>query len=490
MKHMNRILALALALLMILGLATTAYAADPAYSITVNNGKNGETYTAYKMLNLVVDNPTNPTAFRYTVNSAWTAFANTDEFKAAFAVDGQGYVTANNGITDEETWTADGTMSKLAEAAAKYVKDNTVTAADSETAAANGEVTLTLADAGYYVVTSTLGSRAMIETNPGQQNVKITEKNDTDTIDKKVEEDSKKDAADAYGVSNDAQIGDTVNFKSVATIAARSINVKIHDTMDAGLSFNTGSIKIYTDADLTAELADKYYTIQGTPDTGDTFTIQIDDSFAATASETQTLYVVYSATLNDAAIEEDEEGNVKIDPQTNKIQLTYGNSQSVEATTTTTTHNFSVFKHAKDSTDNLAGAIFSLKKNGAVVKLVMIDANNYRVATAEEIAVEGTTTDTFTTVASGDIVIWGVDADTDYTLLETEAPAGYNKLTAEKTVAVDAGNATRVDVENNAGSVLPSTGGIGTTLFYVIGGLLVAAAVVLLIAKKRMASAE
>lgn len=487
MKHMNRILALALALLMVLGLATTAYADDPAYSITVTNGKNGETYTAYKMLDLVVDNPTNPTAFRYTVNSAWTEFANTDEFKAAFNVDTQDYVTKKDGVTDEAEWSATGVMSKLAEAAAKYVKDNTVTAADSETAAADGEVTLTLTDAGYYVVTSTLGSRAMVDTFPGQANVEITEKNDTDTIDKKVEEDSN----GTFGTENDAQIGDTVNFKSVATIAARSINVKIHDTMEAGLTLKDNSIKIYTDAALENELTADYYEVLETPDNGDTFTIRIEDSFAATASETQTLYVVYSAILNNAAIAKDDDDNVVIDAQTNKIKLTYGNSQSMEATTTTTTHNFSVFKHAKDSTDNLAGAIFSLKKNGAVVKLVMIDANNYRVATAEEIAVEGTTTDTFTTVASGDIVIWGVDSDTDYTLEETKAPDGYNKLTTEKTVTWDEDGAeTVIDVENNAGSVLPSTGGIGTTLFYVIGGLLVAAAVVLLIAKKRMASAE
>ena len=483
MKHMNRIFALALALIMVLGLATTAFAADTTYSITVTNGKKGETYTAYKMLDLVVNDPANPTAYRYTVNAAWAAFKENDAFKAAFSVDAQGYVTANTGVENEPNWSATGTMSKLAEAAAKFAKDNNISAAATATADADGAVTLTLTEAGYYVVTSTLGSRAMIETFPGQQNVEITEKNDTDTIDKKVEEDD----TSTFGAENDAQIGDTVNFKSVATIAARSINVKIHDTMDAGLTFKEGSIKIYTDANLTTELAATFYEIQEDPDQGDTFTIKIKDTFAATASETQTLYVVYSATLNDAAIEKDDEGNVKIDPQTNKIKLTYGNNQSVEATTTTTTHKFSVLKHITgDATKKvLAGATFQLKKGEKVVNLVAIDATNYRVAKEGE---KGT--DSFTTVDAGEIVIWGVDDDDDYKLVETEAPAGYNKLTAPVDVTVNADNTTRMEIGNSAGSELPSTGGMGTTLFYVIGGLLVAAAVVLLVSKKRMTSAE
>ena len=90
----------------------------------------------------------------------------------------------------------------------------------------------------------------------------------------------------------------------------------------------------------------------------------------------------------------------------------------------------------------------------------------------------------------GDIVIWGVDADNDYTLTETEAPEGYNKLSAAVNVTVNAENGTRIGVENNAGSELPSTGGMGTTLFYALGGILVVAAVVLLVTKKRMSSAE
>ena len=131
---------------------------------------------------------------------------------------------------------------------------------------------------------------------------------------------------------------------------------------------------------------------------------------------------------------------------------------------------------------NLAGAVFKVKKDGTALKLIKIDEKNYRIAKANE----NGSVETFTTVADGNIVIWGVDADDDYALEETQAPSGYNKLAADVAVTVNAANTTRADVENNAGSVLPSTGGIGTTIFYAIGSVLVVGAGVLLISKKRM----
>ena len=166
----------------------------------------------------------------------------------------------------------------------------------------------------------------------------------------------------------------------------------------------------------------------------------------------------------------------------NTAVIKYGNDQSVQQETTTTTHKFNVFKHATDSTDNLPGAVFSLKKDGTVVELIVLDDNNYRVANGnEEGAVE-----TFTTVADGDIVIWGVDSDSDYTLEEITPPGGYNKLSAVVSVTVAADNSTRIDIENKSGTELPSTGGMGTTLIYIIGALLVIGCGILLIARRRM----
>ena len=477
MKNMKKFLALALALVMILAMATTA-SADPVYSITVENGKAAEIYKAFKMLDLSVNDPKNPTAFRYTVNTAWAEFKENVAFQNAFNVDAQGYVTAKDEATSEADWNANSVMSKLAEAAAKYAKDKNLVAAASVTAGADGNVVLSLEDPGYYVVTSTLGSRAMIKTTPSETSVTIKEKNEGNTVEKLVQEDS----TGNYVEENDAQIGDTVNFKSEVTVAARSVNVKIHDTMDEGLTFTAGSIKIYTDAELETELAAEYYEIQATADEGDTFTIKIKDTFAATATGAQKLYVTYSAVLNEKAV-----ANMTIVKQDNDTYVSYGaGSETVVSSTSTDTHKFSVFKHAKDATDNLAGAVFEVKKDGVALKLVKIDDNNYRIADADDTA----TVDTFITVADGDIVIWGVDADTDYTLKETAAPAGYNLLPNEIEVTVDAANSTRVDVVNQTGAELPFTGGMGTTLFYIVGGALALAAVVLLVTKKRMASAE
>ena len=501
MKRTKRILALVLAFVLCMAMGTTAFAAGqddtaaPDYSITVQNAKAGETYSAFKMLDLNVDDPTDPKAFRYTVNPAWTAFAQTDAFKAIYTVDLQGYVTTTQ--TDQPAWSGESNFSKLIDAAAKYAADNHIPAAGSVTVAAGADTgKIELTQAGYYVVTSTLGTRAMIESTPSKAAVTINEKNEEDSIEKTVKEDSTQE----YGESNDAQVGDTIEFKSKVTVAARSINVKVHDTMDSGLTLNPNSIKLYTDEALTTEYTGA--TIKTGSDAGDdTFTIEIPDSFAATAIASQQLFIVYTAELNKAAVKKDDSG-VAIVGQKNKTTVTFGQSTtSTEETTTTTTHKFEVHKYSNSpQVDPLADAVFELKKNGVVVNLMKLDNNNYRVVddtetgAASSHANDGEIADIpansivsdFVTVSSGNIVIWGVDSDKDYTLVEKQAPKGYNMIAGDNPVDVKTDDQGKVDAENNTGAELPSTGGIGTTLFYVIGGVLVIGAAVLLIAKRRM----
>ena len=136
-----------------------------------------------------------------------------------------------------------------------------------------------------------------------------------------------------------------------------------------------------------------------------------------------------------------------------------------------------------------------------MVNLIKIDATNYRVADATERTGEaqshanngeinpinpGTLVSDFVTVASGNIVIWGVDDDDDYKLEEIQAPTGYNKLKNTVSIDVKADDTSVVDVENETGAELPSTGGIGTTIFYVVGAVLVIGAGVLLVSRRRM----
>lgn len=371
-----------------------------------------------------------------------------------------------------------------------------MTAADTKVVEDDAtSVQLTTGD-GYYLITSTLGTRAMIDTTPG--NVTINEKNEGDTIVKTVKEDS----TNEYGKTNDAQVGDTVEFKSVTTVSPRSINVKIHDTMEDGLTLNASSIKVYTDAGLETEYTAAQIKTGDQADTGDTFTIVIPNTFAATASASQNLYIVYTAEVNAAAIVTDDQGNPAIDPQTNTTTVSFGDgTSSTEDHTETTTHKFEVLKYATADTtkDILADAIFQLKKGNTVINLRKIDAENYRVADDTETGTasthvaannevatvaDGSLVSDFVTVASGNIVIWGVDADSDYVLVELQAPKGYNKV-GDTDVTVNAANNTVAEVANATGTELPSTGGIGTTIFYIVGGMLLVGAAIVLVARRK-----
>ena len=504
MKIMKKMAALVIAMVMVAAAAIPAIAAQSSENtITVNGAKEGETYEAFKMLELFVDNTDNPKAYAYTVADDWADFfadSNSTVWGTVLQKDVTGtYFTAKDGVGSEDAWSATSDLSAFAEAAAKFAADNNLSPVDTKKCAEGASsVVLETTESGYYLVTSTLGTRAMIDTTPGD--VEINEKNEEDTIEKSVKEDS----TDAYGESNDAQVGDTVEFKSEVNIVPRSIKVKVHDTMDSGLTLNANSIKIYTDASLTTEYTAatvRAGTGASAPDTGDTFTIDIPDAFAATATAAQKLYIVYTAEVNAAAVVKDNNGVAVVD-QNNNTTVQFGDgTKSTEATTTTTTHKFSVFKH-NSSNDHLANAIFQVKKNGTVLNMIKLDDNNYRivddtetgnasshVADNNEVATvtAGSVVSDFVTVASGDIVIWGVDSDSDYSIFELQAPKGYNLVNPVNVpVTVDANNSTRISVVNNSGSELPSTGGIGTTILYIIGAILVLGAGILLVVRRRM----
>ena len=464
---MKKFISLLLTLVMVMVMMVPAMAEDVNNSITINEANVGETYELYKLFDLIVDSETSPESYSYTVNEAWKTF---------FSGTGAQYITVNDAgyVTEIKNGTTG--AAALAVAAEKYAEENNVAAVQTKVCA-EGETSVVFEglENGYWLITSTLGTAAMTDTTPAKAKVEITEKNPENTIEKQVKEDS----TGNYGESNDAQVGDTVEFKSTAVLNPHTVKVKVHDTMTSGLTLNEDSIEI---AGLTK---DTDYTVAFNTEDGCTFEIAFVDTYLAGLQSQTELAITYTATLNENAVVKGENGVAIVD-QYNKTKVTYGEgSSSVEDTTKTTTHKFTVNKYA-DGKENLAGAVFSLKKNGAVVKLVKIDDTNYRVANGDE---EGVV-DTFITVDTDDIVIWGVDADADYTLLEVKAPAGYNKLTDEIKVTVNANNSTMIDVENQSGNELPSTGGMGTTMMYIGGGLLVAFAVIMLVTKRRMNAAE
>ena len=315
-------------------------------------------------------------------------------------------------------------------------------------------------------------------------------------MEKKVQEDSKIGATDEYGESNTADIGQTVNFKTTITAQAGAQNYVLHDKMDKGLTFS-GSVSV-TKGNQTFTTPTDYNLVVSTPtaiEDGCTFEIVFTSDFCNKLKAGDEIVVTYSATLNEEAV-------IAGDGNKNETWLKYGDSSvTTHKTTTTKTYEIPVFKYTKKTAENKTGlpnAEFTLSKNtDGTNPIKLVDITNdaaegkYRVAKTGE----ATTTDKVITPATGKFTIQGLDADIYY-LTETKQPDGYNKLSkAVKIVIDEKGNITvddktpsteLVEVENKSGSILPSTGGMGTTLFYIFGAILVIGSGVVLITKKRM----
>ncbi len=504
MKHLKKIASLLLALVMVLSLATTAFAADGDTDngkITISDAIVGQTYTIYQILDLESYNET-AKAYSYKVAAGWENF-----FKAAEGGNAAGAGLSYVDIDDQGyvTWKSGADVKEFAKAAKTYAA--TLTGNQGQTTATTTTVTFENLDLGYYLIDTTLGTICSLDTTNNE--VIMAEKNEAPTSDKKVQEDSTSN----WGATNDADIGQTVNYKSEIAVKAGAVNYTLRDTMTSGLTLDASSIQVKvgetvipattTEGDVTKT----NYTVK----TGDaakpyTFTIAFDNDWIATQVG-KTIVITYSATLNENAV-------IAGDGNKNTADLEYGNKPEKDrtpgSTTVTKTWQFDVEKFTYVTTKNeagediqtenkLAGATFTLsKKNDGAdpIKFVKVSDNVYRVAKENE---TGAITE-ITTDATGKFTLQGLDSDTYY-LTETKAPDGYNKLAGPVTVTIsDDGKVnktaentegvTAVKVENNAGSELPSTGGMGTTLFYTIGGILMLAAVVLLVTKKRMSIAE
>lgn len=471
MTSIKRLAGLLLALMMVF--AATAFAEGETGSITINDAVVGQTYTIYQILDLESYNAS-ANAYAYKATTAWSTFINSDAIKGTYVeVDTQGYVTWKDGAD----------AAAFAKAAQKYAKDNNV-ANQGNVTATTTTVSFTGLDLGYYLVDTTLGTLCALDTtNP---NVTMEEKNEVPVNVKTVEEDS----TGKYGEKNDADIGQTVNFKSTITAQAGAENYVFHDAMSSGLTYTgvTGVTLNSTEVD-----ASKYTVVTEGLTDGCTFEVRFTQAFCDTLKAKDQIVISYTATLNENAVVAGE-GN----PNTSKVS--YGDSSNTKYTpdsqTKTYTWDVDVFKYTMDGETEkaLAGATFTLRKNADgsnPIALISKGNNVYRVAKTGE---TGTVTE-ITTDATGKFTIAGLDADTYY-LTETAAPAGYNKLAGPVTVVIGENgvvNATteapqgvdEVKVLNQTGAELPSTGGIGTTIFYVVGGVLVVGAVALLIVRRR-----
>lgn len=472
-KTFKKLFAALLAAALVLAMAVPAFAVTNATkgSITIDGTVSGETYTIYRMFKLDSYNAESKT-YSYTVESAWENFFKTGA--------GKDYIDLTNG---HPTWNAaksqDSDKAEFAKLALKWATENKVSAAAESQTSTGSDVIFPNLDLGYYLVDSSLG--ALCGLNTTKPNAKIEEKNGQPTIEKKVKN------GDTWDTTNDAKIGDTVEYKVEIKVADGAQTYTVTDTMSKGLTFNSVSLKVAANG-TTAAASD--YTL--TP-TENGFTLVLPESYVSTLTKGTTIIVTYNATLNkDAVI--DGDGN------TNEVKLSYGNQQNtVPSKVTTKSYQFDLVKVDGTTNKLLDGAEFKLyetKTSDTALRFVKNADGSYRVA----LNTENGENVTDTIVVNGKVHISGLDK-VNYWLDETRAPDGYNKLTERQEVKLSEGsqNATLetgattwaegnggVVVKNNAGTVLPSTGGMGTTLFYVIGGGLMMAAVVLLVTKKRM----
>ena len=481
MKLSRKILSLVLALVMVMGLATTAFAegneetTTKPGSITIKNALRGETYHAYQILYLESYSAENET-YAYKANPAWEEWLKEEPQKAYVSFDPQGYVT----------WVEGARVADFAKAAKGQLSDKSPDGSAKPTA--NGSATISNLELGYYLVDSTVG--ALCELNTTKPDVEITDKNSKPSITKKVQEDSN----DNWGDVNDADIGQDVNFRSTVSAKPGARKYVVHDKMDAALKFDS----VTSIMDGGATLTESDYTVVTTDLTDDcTFHIEFTKTYLDSITADTDIVINYTAKLTSSAAA--DTGYV------NDTWLDYGDNQHTEHDTTTTyTWKLPIYKYHKDgeTPKALAGAEFILYKGSEE------ENRDYAQVTDGKLTGWTKTKTEATTLVSGDagmIEVEGLDADTYY-LEETKAPDGYNKLAGPVKVVIshavtdegahmthtlkqDTTVVEEVKIENKSGTELPSTGGIGTTIFYVLGSILVIGAVVLLITTKRMSAA-
>lgn len=519
---MKKVFAAAAAIATVFGLAATtvatANAADNAtLTVSTTDAKfAGKTVNAYKMFSATVSG--DGKAVSYTLTDEWKPF-----FKDSTASGLTGNDVTDANVSDKAyDYVSKLTGKDLAAFATKASnwaqnKANNIAAGATATVSAdasNDKYTATFAglDYGYYVVAvpgatlaNTSGQYATL-VSVGRANVTADIKGDLPTVDKKVQVGSTgKDVTDA-------KIGDTLTFTLTSTIpdmsAYNTYTFNFKDTLSKGLTFGqVTSVKV-EGANSPLTVNTDYTVTTPTASNNNTLTVAMKDfKTKQQVNAGKKITVTYTATLNKDAVVGGA-GNV------NSATIQYSNNPSTNGTGESEpskvrvfTYGFTVDKYTgdqyTDAATRLAGAKFTLApKNGDPISFVQVNAGNattnavYRVAKAGETA----TTTTITTPANGKVDFQGLK-NGEYTLTETKAPAGYNKLAsaigvrvdgqndgtdttnATVTITYDNNNGSDYDqtasngvipVHNKSGVTLPGTGGMGTIAFTVIGVLVIA----------------
>ncbi len=490
MKGFKKLLTGILAATMIMGASITAFASESTTaSITITNKDNGNTgdvkeitYTYYQILKADVLSVTN-NGVDNAQQGGTAAYYVTDSALAE-ALTATGLFTTEKSST-ENRWNvkavegAKGT-DIVAKLNTETFKNGLGLKTGTFTNTKNGEVqeaaTIDGLEPGYYLILSSLGTTAAVQTLGG--NVTINEKNEYPTVEKK--DDREFDSM----YNNLDPINYTISVAIPNSVAEKDIFV--YDVATKGLTLSK---------DVTAKVGEKVLDLDlkwsegvaGTKNGRDVFTYSVKIPAATViANKGQTITLSYTAVINADA--------VVLQKELNSAYIQYDNYKSAETPDEdVTTLGIDILKvDGKDEVTPLTGAEFTLwNEAGEKIHLVYDEtAKAYRVASAEEI--EKMTKDgkvesaNIVVDAQGKASVIGLDNKVKYLLQEEVAPTGYNKLTSREPIT----NLTTTSIEtakviNNSGSVLPSTGGVGTTIFYIIGGILIIAGVAYFLVRRK-----
>lgn len=471
-KTLKRFGSFLLAAFMVVAMAIPVMA-DSEYTITVNGAQTDVTYKAYKVFDATVSGDN----VSYTIPTGSTIAA-VEGFSGVFATttaaNGTVYVTPQEGVADADI------ISWL-----KTNQNSIATGTPTTLTNSNGatSITLDVGAPGYYFITSTVGTKSAVEVTTAKPTATINDK--IETSPSIPEDGGKKINGETV---TDMQVGTKAHFTITFTATnyatdkdgnATAINsYTVTDTPD-GFSIDQESIDVQVNGEAYA-IPEKSFSSSINGQGVMTVTIPWDQE---TYPSPSTVVVSYDATLTDKHIAA---------ASTNKAEVKYDETK-IPGDPEVKVYNYKVQITKVDAASKetkLEGAQFVLKNS---------DGKYYKVANDGAVSwvdvVDNATT--VTTDANGSANFSGLASGT-YTLVETVAPNGYNlaadqnitlnAITEEvKNVAVLTVGAT---VEDEAGSTLPSTGGMGTTIFYIVGGILVVGAGVLLITKKRMDAAK
>lgn len=496
MKTMTkRISSMALAAIMAVVLLASALPAKALAAttgnLTITNQSaefNGKKVKAWQMFSATVTADGRNAS--YTLNTAWAPFFKTVIGGDMATLDGDAlsqkaveYVSSL-GVND------DANVIAFAKKASDWAKRQSINATATATASASGNsyvATFTGLALGYYAVSPEGGSTANRGTDAilanvvkADQNVNL--KSEYPTIEKTV--DGQNHA--------DAQVGDTLNFELKSKVPNMdeytTYVFNFVDTLSKGLTLDQSTIKVLVDN--VALPTDDYAVDVQTVQTNKTqLKITMLDFKAKHGGDAgKEIKVTYSATLNEHAVAGlDDAGNsAKLEYSNDPIKG--GTGTSVPSVTHGYTFDFDINKTDGVDGSALAGAVFQLQKKGegTPIKLIVENAGDEAQPAVVRPAKtgEGNAVDTITTPESGKIAFKGLDA-AEYQLVETKAPDGYNKLQKPVDVTIVAnydqdgtlnnwtvnggGNDVALNIQNNKGTLLPGTGGMGTILFTLVG---------------------